>query len=112
MAGGTRGEMETSVMMALHPEWVKADRLQKDGHPPQSERAGQVARYRWIHQSTDRGTYGDPTFGSRRKGRALHQRRGRDTGPHRRGYKEGALVARTRVWMMDITCPASAKLRQ
>ncbi|MCY4603454.1 MAG: creatininase family protein [Gemmatimonadetes bacterium] len=65
---GHAGEMETSVMMALHPEWVKADRLQKDGHPPQSERAGQVARYRWIHQSTDQGTYGDPTFGSAEKG--------------------------------------------
>ena len=55
-------------MMALHPEWVKADLLQKDGHPPQSERAGQVARYRWIHQSTDQGTFGDPTFGSAEKG--------------------------------------------
>ena len=42
--------------------------MQKDGYPPQSERAAQVARYRWIHESTDQGTYGDPTFGSAEKG--------------------------------------------
>ena len=65
---GHAGEMETSVMMALHPELGKADRLQKDGHPPRGELAAQVARYRWIHESTDRGVYGDPTFGSAEKG--------------------------------------------
>ena len=65
---GHAGEMETSVMMALHPDLVKTDRLQKDGHPLLSEFAGQVTRYRWIHESTDRGNYGDPNFGSAEKG--------------------------------------------
>jgi creatinine amidohydrolase/Fe(II)-dependent formamide hydrolase-like protein len=27
-----------------------------------------VTRYRWIHEATDRGVYGDPTFGSAEKG--------------------------------------------
>ena len=43
-------------------------RLQKDGHPPRGELAAQVARYRWMHESTDRGVYGDPTFGTAEKG--------------------------------------------
>ena len=30
---GHAGELETSVMMALHPEWVKTDRRQRDGKP-------------------------------------------------------------------------------
>ena len=65
---GDAGEMETSVMMALHPDLVREDRLQKDGHPPRGELAAQVARYRWMHESTDRGVYGDPTFGTAEKG--------------------------------------------
>jgi creatinine amidohydrolase len=65
---GHAGEMETSVMMALHPDLVREDRLQKDGHPPRGELAAQVARYRWMHESTDRGVYGDPTFGTAEKG--------------------------------------------
>ena len=65
---GHAGEMETSVMMALHPELVKEDRLERDGHPQLSELAGQVRRYRWIHEATDRGVYGDPTYGSAEKG--------------------------------------------
>jgi len=65
---GHAGEMETSVMMAIHPTLVKTDRFQKDGHPLQSELAGQVKRYRWIQEATDRGNFGDPTFGSEEKG--------------------------------------------
>ncbi len=65
---GHAGEMETSVMMALHPELVKEDLFQRDGHPQASEFSGQVTRYRWIHEATDRGVYGDPTFGSAEKG--------------------------------------------
>ena len=65
---GHAGEMETSVMMALHPELVKENLLQQDGHPQTSELAGQVARYRWIHEATDCGVFGDPTCGSAEKG--------------------------------------------
>ncbi len=65
---GHAGEMETSVMIALHPDLVQADHFEKDGRPLQSELAAHVQRYRWIHESTDRGNYGDPTFGSAEKG--------------------------------------------
>ena len=65
---GHAGEMETSVMLAAHPDLVKTDRFQKDGHPLQSEYAGKVTRFRYTHDSTDRGTYGDPGFGSAEKG--------------------------------------------
>ena len=65
---GHAGEMETSVMMAAHPDLVKTDRFQKDGHPIRSELASQVKRYRWMHDSTDRGNFGDPTFGTAAKG--------------------------------------------
>ena len=70
---GHAGEMETSVMMAIHPDLVQTGRLQKDGHPPASELAGQVARYRMIDDSTDRGVYGDPTFGTADKGERFVQ---------------------------------------
>jgi len=65
---GHAGEMETSVMLALHPALVQADRFQKDGHPLQSELADQVRRYRWVHEATEGGNYGDPTFGTAAKG--------------------------------------------
>jgi creatinine amidohydrolase/Fe(II)-dependent formamide hydrolase-like protein len=55
-------------MMAVHPDLVKTDRFQQDGHPLSSKLAGQVRRYRWIHEATDRGNYGDPNFGSAEKG--------------------------------------------
>ena len=70
---GHAGEMETSVMMALHPDLVQTDRLQKDGHPLTSQYAGQVKRYRMIHEATDRGVYGDPTFGTAEKGERFVQ---------------------------------------
>ncbi len=65
---GHAGELETAVMMAVHPDLVKTDRFQQDGHPLSSKLAGQVRRYRWIHEATDRGNYGDPNFGSAEKG--------------------------------------------
>ena len=65
---GHAGEMETSVMMALHPKLVKADRLRRDGKPTSGALAGQVVRYRWVHESTECGVYGDPTFGTAEKG--------------------------------------------
>jgi creatinine amidohydrolase len=65
---GHAGEMETSVMMAIHPDLVQTDRLQKDGHPQTSDLKPHVTRYRMMHEATDRGVYGDPTFGSAEKG--------------------------------------------
>ena len=65
---GHAGEMETSVMLAIHPDLVKSDRFQKDGYPMESEYVGQVRRFRNMHELTDRGTHGDPTFGSAEKG--------------------------------------------
>ena len=65
---GHAGELETSVMMALHPELVKTDRRQRDGKPIGGALAGQVVRYRWVQESTERGVYGDPTFGTAEKG--------------------------------------------
>ena len=65
---GHGGEMETSVMLAIHPDLVNSDRFQKDGHPMESEYVDQVRRFRNMHESTDRGIYGDPTFGSAEKG--------------------------------------------
>ena len=65
---GHAGEMETAVMMAAHPDLVRTDRFQKDGHPIQSELASQVTRFRGMHDSTDRGNFGDPNFGSAEKG--------------------------------------------
>ena len=55
-------------MMALHPKLVKADRLRRDGKPTSGALAGQVVRYRWVHESTECGVYGDPTFGTAEKG--------------------------------------------
>ena len=70
---GHAGEMETSIMMAIHPDLVQTDRLQQDGHPLISALSTQVKRYRMIHEATDQGVYGDPTFGSAEKGhRFLH----------------------------------------
>ena len=60
--------LSSAVMMALHPDLVQTDRFEKDGHPLQSELAAHVQRYRWIHEATDRGVYGDPTYGSAEKG--------------------------------------------
>ena len=65
---GHAGEMETSVMMAVHPDLVVEDRFQKDGHPIRSELASQVKRYRWMHDATGGGNFGDPGFGTAEKG--------------------------------------------
>ena len=65
---GHAGEMETSVMLAIHPELVKNDRFKKDGHPMESDYVDKVRRFRNMHELTDRGTFGDPTFGSAEKG--------------------------------------------
>lgn len=68
---GHAGEMETSLMLALHPDLVRTDRLQADGWSPESPHGARVQRFRRIDEQTESGVYGNPTVGSAEKGKRM-----------------------------------------
>ena len=68
---GHAGEMETSMMLVIRPDLVKADRGGLDGTHPESVYGEQVAQFLRIDEMTEQGVYGDPTFGTREKGERM-----------------------------------------
>ncbi len=70
---GHGGETETSMMMAIRPELVKTDRLQRDGRRPESEFGSRVMQFRRLDEVTERGIMGDPTIATAEKGERMIQ---------------------------------------
>ena len=68
---GHAGEMETSMMLVIRPDLVKADRPGLDGSHPESEHGEQVSQFLRIDEMTELGVYGDPTFGTAEKGERM-----------------------------------------
>lgn len=68
---GHAGEMETSMMMVLRPDLVKADRLHVDGTKSKSLYESRVVRFQRMDEYTTRGNYGDPTVASVEKGERM-----------------------------------------
>jgi creatinine amidohydrolase len=68
---GHAGEMETSLMLALHPNLVRTDKLQRDGFAPPSEYRDRVTRMLRTDEQSERGNYGDPTVASAEKGERM-----------------------------------------
>ncbi|HLU50075.1 MAG TPA: creatininase family protein [Planctomycetota bacterium] len=69
-------EMETSAMLALHPELVRPDRLRADGSPPRSRfdardmlEGGSIGQFRFFDEMSKTGPIGDPSTASAEKGR-------------------------------------------
>ena len=72
---GHAGEMETSVMLALHPELVRTDSLEPDGEEQRCRfdhkdmlEPGQVGQFRLWNEWSSKGAIGDPTVASAEKG--------------------------------------------
>ena len=72
---GHAGEMETSVMLAFHPELVKIDRLAPDGRWGRCALdmsdmldGGSVGQFRFWPEMSDTGVLGDPRTASSEKG--------------------------------------------
>ena len=73
---GHAGEMETSIMLALHPETVRTDLCQKDGETKRSTfdhedmlAPSAVGQFRFWDERSRKGVLGDPTTASAEKGR-------------------------------------------
>ena len=61
------------MMMAIRPDLVKADRLQRDGRRPESEYGRRVMQFRRLDELTERGIMGDPTVATAEKGERMIQ---------------------------------------
>jgi creatinine amidohydrolase len=68
-------EMETSVILALHPDLVRRDRARADGSPPRTRfdgrdmlAPGPVGQFRFFDEWTTTGPIGDPSTASAEKG--------------------------------------------
>ena len=68
---GHAGEMETSMMLVIRPDLVKADRPGKDGTHPESAHGEQVKQFLRIDEMTEQGVYGDPSYGTAEKGELM-----------------------------------------
>ena len=66
-ASGHAGETETSMIMALRPELVRTERMEKDGERARVRIYG-LATFKRMDQRTDHGGVGDPTSASPEKG--------------------------------------------
>lgn len=71
-------EFETSLMLHLHPELVRPDKIEKGGNTPTFDwaasdmlRAGRASLYRSMRTMTPNGIFGDPTGATAEKGRAI-----------------------------------------
>lgn len=73
---GHSGELETSILLYLHPEWVRRDRIERDdswGSPSEwvtkdMQVPGQVSAYRPFDQLSLHGGLGDPCTATAEKG--------------------------------------------
>ena len=72
---GHAGEMETSVMLALHPELVRTDLLEPDGEEQRCRfdhkdmlEPGRVGQFRLWNEWSEKGAIGDPPVASAEKG--------------------------------------------
>ena len=72
---GHAGEMETSVMLALHPELVRTGLLAPDGEEQRCRfdhkdmlEPGRVGQFRLWNEWSEKGVIGDPTVASAEKG--------------------------------------------
>jgi creatinine amidohydrolase len=70
---GHAGETETSMMLHLHPDLVRTDRLHAGGARPDSDHGGQIQRFHMIDEVSPRGNFGDPTVASADKGQRMLQ---------------------------------------
>mgnify|MGYP006417701889 CR=1 FL=1 len=68
---GHAGDLETSLMMRLHPERVVADKRARDGLVPPSKHRGNVIQYARIDQRSHHGGLGDPEDASADRGGRL-----------------------------------------
>ncbi|MEE2657270.1 MAG: creatininase family protein [Candidatus Latescibacterota bacterium] len=68
---GHAGEMETSMMLVIRPDLVKADLPHRDGTHPESQYGERVSQFLRMDEMTELGIYGDPKFGSSEKGERM-----------------------------------------
>ncbi|MEE3263233.1 MAG: creatininase family protein, partial [Candidatus Latescibacterota bacterium] len=71
LGSGHAGEMETSMMLVIRPDLVKADRPGLDGIHPESRHGGLVAQFQRMDERTRVGVHGDPSFGTAEKGEQM-----------------------------------------
>ena len=64
------GELETSLMLHLHPKRVRRDRVARDGIRSASQFAEKVLQYARMDQRTHHGGVGDPENASPERGKA------------------------------------------
>ena len=69
---GHSGETETSLIMAIRPELVKTDRMQKDGDQT-DWRVPSTSAFRRFDQRTAHGGVGDPRTASAEKGEKFYE---------------------------------------
>jgi creatinine amidohydrolase len=68
---GHAGDLETSLMMFLHPDKVVADKRARDGLVPPSKHRQNVMQYARIDQRSHHGGLGDPEAASAERGGRL-----------------------------------------
>ncbi len=68
---GHAGEMETSLMLAIHPDLVKTDRFRDNSIQPESEYASSVVQFRRMDEWSEPGHWGDPTVATAHKGEQM-----------------------------------------
>lgn len=71
LGSGHAGEMETSMMLVIRPDLVKAERPDLDGIHPESVYGGLVSHFQRMDERTRVGVHGDPTFGTAEKGERM-----------------------------------------
>ena len=65
------GEMETSLMLAIHPDLVKTDRFRDNSIRRESEYASSIVEFRRMDEWSEPGHWGDPTVATARKGEQM-----------------------------------------
>ena len=68
---GHAGEMETSLMLAIHPDLVKTDRFRDNSIRRESEYASSIVEFRRMDEWSEPGHWGDPTVASAEKGEQM-----------------------------------------
>ncbi len=68
---GHAGEMETSLMLAIHPDLVKTDRFRDNSIHRESEYASSVVEFRRMDEWSEPGHWGNPTVATAQKGEQM-----------------------------------------
>ncbi len=68
---GHAGEMETSLMLAIHPDLVKTDRFRDNSIRRESEYASSIVEFRRMDEWSEPGHWGDPTVATAQKGEQM-----------------------------------------